>query len=135
MGPRRRRAPEEAQAGSVSAEIVLVIPALMFLLLLSVQFGLWFHATAVAKAAAEEGVRAARVEGATEADGEDRTRSFLLQLGKTVVSRPRVVVTQSRDEARVEVVGRAMSVVPGLHPPIRAVAASPVEAYRSPAEP
>lgn len=122
-------------AGSVSTEVVLVVPALLMLLLLSVQFGLWYHASAVAKAAAEEGARAARSGGATAPDGEARARSFLAQAGPTIIDGAQVTATRTAATAGVEVRGVAVNVVPGFHLPVNAVAASPVERYRSPTEP
>lgn len=121
-------------SGSVSTEVVLVVPALLLLVLLSVQFGLWYHASAVAKAAAEEGARAARAEGATAPDGEARARSFLAQAGPTIIERAQVTATRTAATAGVEVRGVAVNVVPGFRLPVNAVAASPVERYRSPIE-
>ena len=122
-------------SGSVSTEVVLVVPALLLLVLLSVQFGLWYHASAVAKAAAEEGARAARAEGATAPDGEARARSFLAQAGPTIIEGAQVTATRTAATAGVEVRGVAVNVVPGFRLPVNAVAASPVERYRSPTEP
>lgn len=121
--------------GSASAEIVIVVPALLLLILLSVQFGLFYHASAVARAAAEEGVRAARADGGSAAAGEVKATDFLAQVARTLIEDPDVSATRTMDEARVEVRGVAVAVVPGVRLHVRAEAASQVERYRSPIEP
>src|SRR5438874_7444662 len=46
----------EGDHGSVTTETVLLTPVLLFLVMIVIQFGLWYHAEHVAKAAAQEGV-------------------------------------------------------------------------------
>lgn len=121
--------------GSASAEIVVVFPAFLLLILLSVQFGLYYHASAVARAAAEEGVRAARADGGSAAAGEVKATDFLAQVAPTLIGQRDISATRTVDEARVTVRGAAVAVVPGLHLRIHAEAASQVERYRSPVEP
>ena len=58
--------------GSATTEAVLLTPVLLFLVMLVIQFGLWYHAQHVAQAAAQEGVRSARVEGSTADAGRTR---------------------------------------------------------------
>lgn len=128
----RRRVPWASQDGSASAQLVIAVPALMVLIVLAVQFALWQHASAVTKAAAEEGVRAARLEGGTEVDGAAEARNFLSQAGPRIVVAPQVSARRSLEEAQVEVTGAAVSLFPFIHLPVRALAASPVEEYRAP---
>jgi hypothetical protein len=104
----------------------------MLLILLAVQFGLWYHASNVARAASREGVRAARVEGASAADGEAEARHFLAEAGSTILGEPQVSAVRDADAARVEVRGMAVSVVPGIRPRVRASSESPVERFRPP---
>ena len=129
---RRRLVPSASQDGSASAQLVIAVPALMSLIVLAVQFALWQHASAVTKAAAEEGVRAARLEGGTALDGEAEARSFLSQAGPRIVVTPEVSARRSPDEARVEVTGAAVTLLPWIRLPVHALAASPVEEYRAP---
>jgi hypothetical protein len=110
---------------------VLITPVLLFLVMLVIQFGLWFHAVHVAQAAAQEGVRAARVEGGSEAIGLERAESFLLRAGPTIIREREVESTRTADEARVIVSGFAVEVVPGLRLPVKADATSPVERFRA----
>src|SRR3546814_10276827 len=81
----RRRWREES--GEATTEMVLIVPFLLLLLLVVVQFGLWYHAQHVVQAAAQEGTRAARVEGATADDGSRRAELFLARSGGAVVDR------------------------------------------------
>lgn len=128
----QRRVPWAAQDGSASAQLVIAVPTLMFLVVLAVQFALWQHASAVTKAAAEEGVRAARFEGGTALDGEAEARSFLSQAGPRIVVAPEVSARRSFEQAQVEVSGSAVTLLPWIHLPVHAHAASPVEEYRYP---
>lgn len=121
-----------SQDGSASAELTIAVPALMVLIVLAVQFALWQHASAVTKAAAQEGVRAARMEGGSAMDGEAEARSFLSQAAPRIVVAPSVSARRSAAEARVEVTGGAIALLPWIRLPVHAVAASPVEEYRIP---
>lgn len=113
----------------------MATPALLTLIMLLVQTGLWFHAQHVAQAAAQEGVRAARVEGGSEAAGEARTNDFLDDMGRTIIEGRSLTVHRDDDIARVTVTGKAVNVVPGLSFPIREVAEAPVERFRAAGEP
>jgi len=119
-----------AEDGSVSAEVALAAPALMILILLGVQFGLWYHAEHVVQAAAQEGVRTARLEGGSADDGQRRAADFLGRAGATIVGDPVVSVTRNDETAVVEIRGQSVAVVPGLRIPIRARSESPVERFR-----
>src|SRR6266542_3880567 len=123
----------DGQAGAVTAELVVATPLLLLLVLLVVQFALWQHGLHVATAAAEEGERAARLEGGTTAAGAARSREFLATLGPNLVVAPRVTVQRSQTTARVEIHATAEQLVPWLHLPIHAVAEGPVEVFTAPA--
>jgi Flp pilus assembly protein TadG len=123
---RRLRDDERGEA----TEAVLVTPVLLFLVMLVFQFGLWYHAEHVAQAAAQEGVRTARLEGGSADDGQRRAADFLARAGATIVGDPVVSVTRNDETAVVEIRGQSVAVVPGLRIPIRARSESPVERYR-----
>lgn len=123
---------KRGEAGEATTEVVLVTPVLLLLVMTVIQFALWYHGSHVAEAAAQEGVRAARLDGGTEAAGRARAQEFLAQAGPTIVGAPQVTAARSTDLARVEVEGVAVSVVPGLRLPISAASESPVERFRAP---
>lgn len=118
------------QRGIATTEAVLVTPVLLFLVMLVIQFGLWFHAQHVAQAAAEEGARAARAEYGSAATGRDRSEAFLEQAGSTIITDRIVTATRTVDTVTVEVHGRSANVVPGFTLPVNAIATSPVERFR-----
>jgi len=119
-----------SEDGSAATELVVVFPAVLLGLLLVFQLGLWYHARHVALAAAEEGVRAARVQTGSAPAGAARARRFLRALGPTVVAHPVVRASRDQDTARVEVAGQALNVLPWLHLPVRQAAQGPVERFR-----
>src|SRR3546814_17371741 len=68
----------------------MATPALLFLIMLLVQTGLWFHAQHVAQAAAQEAVRAVRVENGTEDAGRARAHDFLDAPGREIITNRKV---------------------------------------------
>lgn len=126
---RRRRAGEE---GSATTQLVIAMPALLIMLMLVVQIGLWFHASHIVHAAAQEGARAARVEAGTPATGQARAHDLLAGLGSDLVLDPAVTVTRDGDAARVEITATTASVVPGFRLPLHATSEGPIEEFRAP---
>src|SRR6266516_4881586 len=106
------------QRGVTSAELVIVTPVLLLLVLLVVQVGLYFHASHIALAAAEEGARAARTRLGTAA-----------ALGYGLIRSPVVTATRSPATARVEVRGQVATVVPGLRLTVDRAVESPIERF------
>ncbi len=121
---------EGEQAGAVTAELVVATPLLLLLVLLVVQFALWQHGLHVATAAAEEGERAARLEGGTAAAGAAKAREFLATLGPNLVVAPQVTAHRNQTTARVDIHATAEQLVPWLRLPIHAVAEGPVEVFQ-----
>lgn len=120
------------ERGEAVTETVVVVPALLLLIMTVIQFGLWYHAQHVVQAAAQEGVRAARAEGATADEGRARATMFIAQVGGQSVKGAEVASERSADVVTVRVHGEAPAVVPGLRLGVRAAAASPVERFVSP---
>jgi Flp pilus assembly protein TadG len=63
-----------------TTELVIAAPAFLFMIMLIVQAGLYFHASSVASAAAQEGARAATVQGGTIAEGQQVAGDFVATL-------------------------------------------------------
>lgn len=129
----RQQQQQRGERGEATTEMVLVTPVLLLLIAFVIQFALWYHASHVVSAAAQEGVRAARAYGGTARAAKERAERFLTQTGPKVVVGPDVNVTRDAEHARVEVHGHAPSVVPGLRLPVDAVADSPTERVTQPA--
>jgi Flp pilus assembly protein TadG len=125
------RAGLAAQDGSASTQLVLATPALLTLLMLIVQTGLWFHACHLAHAAAQEGARAARIEAGTAAAGRARAEAFLDALAAGVLFDRRVTASRTLDSAHIQVTGHVVGVIPGLHWPVKATARGPVERFHA----
>lgn len=125
-----RRPRPRGEQGAASAELVLATPALLFLVMLVVQFGLWYHASHVASAAAQEAAAAARVEGGTEAAGEERGQLFVRQVAGRLVPDATTRVERRGDRATATVTGHVVSVVPFMRLPVRGVSEGPVEQFQ-----
>ncbi len=122
------------ERGATTTELAIVFPVLVAVVLAVVQFGVWYHAAAVARAAASEGVRAMLVRDGTDADGRLRTQAFLDQLGRGVIEAPAVTTSRAGDVAVVEVRASAPELLPGLRLPVTARAETPLERFRPAAE-
>ena len=107
---------------------MLVAPALLFALMLIVQFGLIFHARNIAEQAAQEGAAAARQFDGTESRSRQATQ-FLSAVGPKTLQDRAVTVDRSLQTATVTVTGTVISVVPGLNLHVTETAAGPVERY------
>jgi Flp pilus assembly protein TadG len=117
--------------GSVSIELLLVLPALFAVLFLGMQGALYYHARTVAIAAAQEGARAAAAEHASTADGAAAAGAYLAAAGRDVLLDPDVRTSRTTTTASVTVRGTAMSVLPGWRPLVTQSASAPVERLTS----
>jgi hypothetical protein len=115
--------------GSVTLGLAAVFPACLALVLLVVQAALVFHARDIAQAAAQEGLRQARLYDGTADAGRHRAEGFLQTGGGDLLTNTKVTVSRDDESARVEVRGQALSLLPGLRPEVAAVAAGPVERF------
>ena len=109
--------------------VVLVIPVVLALILTVAQFVVYYHASHLATAAAQEGLRAAQVADGTAADAQTHAEDFLAQAGPALVLSPVVDVVREVDTARVEVRAHAPQVVPGIRLDIHGVASGEVERF------
>jgi len=100
------------EAGIASTEVAIVMPAVLVLIMLIFQVGLFWHAKQAADVAAEEAVESAQLAAASEADGLAGANSILGQAGNL----QNVVVTVDRDIGTglvtVTVSGEAPAIVP-----------------------
>ncbi|MEV5778026.1 TadE family protein [Streptomyces antimycoticus] len=119
--------------GAVTTQLVVVVPALLMLALLIVQFALAWHARHIAQYAAERALAAARVQHGSTADGHARGVRSLTQLGSRVLIAPSVTVRRTATQAVVRVQGRVMPVLPGLHLTASGTASGAVERITTPA--
>lgn len=119
------------QRGDATLEAVLAVPVLLLLIFMVLQFGLYYHAAHTAEAAAQEGARAARLDGGTAADGRARAEGFMAEAAPTLVRDVRVAATRDAEHVHVEVRGTVQSLVPGVTLTVHADADGPVERFRA----
>lgn len=125
---RRRAAGRSRQAGSVSLQMVVLLPALFAVMFLGMQAALFYHARTVAIAAAEEGARAAGARGGTVAAGTKAAGDFVATAGgEGVLKSAAVSGSRTATTATVTITGQAMSVIPGWAWAITQSATMPVE--------
>jgi len=99
---------------------------MVMLLLVVVQFALYFHLRAVAHTAARHGLDNVRVlDGSTEA-GVAATNDFLDQSGTSLEARD-VQATRTATLSSVQVSGTVVSVIPGLRLPVHVTVDAPTE--------
>ncbi len=118
------------ERGDETIEAVLVTPVLFLLIMVVIQFGLWYHASHVAEAAAQQGASVARVETATAADGRASAKQFMADAASALVDNVTVTATRDNETAQVHVDGTLHSIVPGLTLHVHGEAQSPVERFR-----
>ena len=118
------------QTGAASLEAVLVFPVLLLLIMFVIQVALWYHAAGLATAAAQDGARAARAQGATAANGISRANQMLDETGRTILVGRQVTATRRAEVTRVEVRGHCIELVPFLSLPVHAVAESTTEQFQ-----
>ena len=119
-----------SERGEATTEMVLAVPVLMLLILIVIQFGLWYHASHVAESAAQEGARAARLHDATNEDGVNRARQFIDAAASSLLSDVDVSVARDTETVRGEVQGKVQAIIPGISLPVSAEAESPIESFR-----
>lgn len=128
----RRAARRRRDSGAATTELVIATPVLLFMIMLLVQTGLWYHTKHIAQAAAQEGSHAARVEGGSAADGSAAAHAVLDDLAPTLLQNRAVNAERSADEARVDVSGDAQNVIPFMTFHVSESAVAPVERFRAP---
>nr|WP_239160954.1 TadE family protein [Virgisporangium ochraceum] len=126
---RCRRLTARPDAGGATAELAIAMPLLLLIVMFIVQAGVWMHATHVAQAAANRAASAAAAYTGSASAGQTAAAETLAALGDGVLKNPVITVTRTATEVRVEIVGTAATVVPGIQWTARAVVVRPVERF------
>jgi Flp pilus assembly protein TadG len=113
--------------GMTTSQVAIVFPALLFFIMLIVQYGLWFHAKQVADNAAAEALDAAQTPTGTADDGHRAALSFLSSSGNL----DDIVIEVERDleQVQVQITGAAPQLVPGFSWNVTSAARAPVERF------
>ena len=120
------------EAGFSALEMAILFPVTLFIVFGIVQFGIWYHANDVARAAAQEAVRSASAYQATNNDGTAAANQVLDQDAKGLIIHTSVSVSRGGSVATVTVTGDALQVLPFISLPVKVKATAPVEAFRPP---
>lgn len=125
----------DKERGSSTAEAVIVLTVLMLTILACMQVVLLYFARSVALAAAQEGVRASRAEGASRTAGAGVAKSYAERTAGGFLSS----ISASMEQAgpgtvRVAVQGRSLSLVPFMPSiSVKEEAAGVIEEFSVPA--
>ena len=124
----RLRPRSRDERGSVTIQMVFLMPALFLVMFLGVQGALYYHAREVALAAAQEGAREAGSENGTRDAGVATANTFLHDAGGSdVMTSTSVSGSRTTTTATITVTGKSMSVIPGWHVTVTQSASVPVE--------
>lgn len=127
------RARGRGEKGSVSIEVVILMPALFALMFLGMQAALHYQARTVAIAAAQQGARAAGAEHGREADGVRAADNFVDEAGGAdVLTGTSTNASRTATRATVTVTGFSLNVIPGWKVRITQTVSVPVERLTSP---
>ncbi len=118
----------DGQSGLIATQLAVLMPALLLLVMLTVQFALWAHATQLADAAADAAATTAALPTASSEDAQAAAANLLAQAGN--LSAVRIVVDRGGEQATAMVSGVAPNVVPGFRWSVEARAAAPRELFR-----
>ncbi len=131
--PERSNSRLRGERGSVSIELVILLPALFAVMFLGMQAALIYHARTVAIAAAQEGARAAGGENGKSSDGISAASAFITDAGGAdVLSAVNATANRTATTVTVTVTGHSLSVIPGWNPVITQSASLPVERLTAP---
>jgi Flp pilus assembly protein TadG len=123
-----------SEAGVATTEFVIIVPALILLIMVVIQFALYYDAANVATAAAQDSVRAARIENGTAAAGQAAAQELLDQAGGGVFTSASVQTTRGGRSVHADVDGIVVSVIPGLQLHLTRSADGPIEQFLPPSQ-
>jgi len=116
--------------GSTAVEAVIIIPVIVVLTLLVVQFVLLWHGRHLAQAAAQTAVRAAATYQGTAEDGRADAEAYLAQVAPSLLPGRDVQVTRDAGTVTVTVHADVLTVIPFGGFTVDEHATAPVEAFQ-----
>lgn len=112
--------------GSSTVEFVIASAAMVLLLLMVVQMGVWYHTRAVAQTAARHGLDHVRTINGSPSEGIDVASEFLDQSGGGLENR-NVDAIRTAAMSSVTVSGRVVSILPGVSFTVSVTVDAPTE--------
>jgi len=127
-----RPAPAKADrdGGFSTLEAVIVIPLVVILTMITVQFVLMWHARNIAEAAARNGLRVARGYQATGAGGQLAACEYLDTVAGHLLTRRSCTASRTSSGVIITVQATVMSVVPFGKFGVTETSTGPVETFR-----
>lgn len=125
-------APPRSDRGEAAAQLVIVIPVVIMILMLGVQAAVWFHAAHVATAAASRGAAAGSARHGTVGDAVSAASSMADDLHADLIREPDASVTS--EQVRVTVIVQVPRVAPFFPRRVSRTAVEPRERFRDESE-
>jgi Flp pilus assembly protein TadG len=126
---RARGTGHSSDDGSSIVELVIVFPALLLVVMMTIEFGIWMHARHVAQAAADDGLARAQQLNGTADLGRAEAQTALIRLAGTMLANPSVIATRDRTTASVTIDATSISVVPFFTLTVHERVSGPVERF------
>ena len=114
------------ERGSVSIQMVWLMPMLFGIVFVGLQAGLFYYGRAAAMSAATTGAQAAASESGTTATCNAAAATLISDLGD-VLTHPEISCTRTATQVSVRVRGTTLSVIPGWNPVVEQAASARVE--------
>jgi nitrogen fixation-related uncharacterized protein len=129
---RSNKAPGRGERGSGTAEIVVVLPVLMLLITVGLQFALWALASGAASDSAAQGGAVLRADGGTATAARTAVLAEFHMLASGLIVQPEVSVGALPDNfASLSVSGSVPSLLPGEHLIVSAASVGPDQQFRA----
>jgi Flp pilus assembly protein TadG len=122
----RQHRKDERERGSAAVEFLLLVPVLLGVTFLMVQWAIHFHAVQIVQTAARQGAVSAASWNGTQASAEATAKDYLASMGGDLQN-PQVSVTETATTVTVTVSGDTMEFVPGTHQHVSATLTMPLE--------
>lgn len=132
---RWRRIFADPDRGSVTTEAVIIVPVVVILTMVIVQFVLVWHGRHVAQAAAQTAARSAASYQSTAALGRSDADAYLQQVAPNLLPDRDVQVDRTATTVTVSVTADVLTVIPFGSFSVREKASAPVEAFTAPGGP
>ena len=129
---RRRRVVADPDRGSATAEAVIIVPIVVLLTMVVVQFVLVWHGRHVAQAAAQTAARTAAAYQATAAVGQADGDAYLQQVGANLLPGRTVRVDRNATTVTVTVTADVLTVIPFGSFTVDEQASVPIETWTAP---
>jgi Flp pilus assembly protein TadG len=120
------------ERGSVTIQLVVLLPLLFAALFVGVQAAVWYHARTIAYAAAQVGATAASAETASAGAGIAAATRFARSKGGDLLTGTTITGHRTGTTVTVSVTGSALSVIPGMRFRVAQSASAPVERITGP---